>query len=185
MDPITLVASVATATVVANLTVLKVLAHQVPPFSALVVQRSTGRIRVKLKGRLLAAPGAAVHTVPLTPFTASWRTPPAGDLVIADGARLGLDLKVWFQVRANAQHVMAAWSALGERLLQGNGPALQELLSPHIATAAGEVTRSWSATRIPTSARFRNDFLERADWSFRDMGLAASEVEVLRLEVTS
>jgi len=185
MEPVTLVAGVAAATALGSIGVVNALARKVPPFTALVIRGPLGAHRARVGGTAVVVPGSEVIEVALTPRTAVWATGPAGELVIADGARLALELKVWFQVRASAQHVLNAWRALGARLLAANADELQGYLNANIAGAAAEVTRGWAADRLPPTATFRNEFLERLDWSFRDLGLAASELEVLRLEVTS
>lgn len=181
-----IIAGAAAATLVTSLAAGKALSVKVEPFTALVVERSFGlEPKAHMKGTALVFPRSATQVVALTPRTLEWGTPEGGELVIADGSRLALMLRLWFQVRASAQHVVLAWQTLGARLDPGAAAELHAYLAAQVATAAAEVTRSWSADRIPTSARFRNDFLERLDWTFRDMGLAASEIEVLRLEVTS
>jgi len=180
-----IVAGTAAATVALNAALFKALTVKVPPFTALVVERLIGGPKAFLRGTAIVFPREFVHHVALTPRDLTWSTGEEGELVLADGARLALTLRLWFQVRSSVPQVLTAFAALGDRLDAPNAEVLNKFLGAHVATAAGEVTRGWSASHLPPSARFRNDFLERADWAFRELGLVASEVEVLRLELTS
>ncbi len=180
-----IVAGTAAATVALNAALFRALTVKVPPFTALVVERLIGGPKAFLRGNAIVFPREFVHHIALTPRDLTWSTGDQGELVLADGARLALSLRLWFQVRSSAPHVLTAFRTLGERLDDDQADELHRFLGAHVATAAGEVTRAWSASQLPPSARFRNDFLERVDWAFRELGLVASEVEVLRLELTS
>ncbi len=185
LPSLALVGGVAAAAVGAQAVLYKALTTKVPPFTALVIERFLGGPKAVLRGNALVLPREFVHLIALTPRDLTWGTQDGGELVLADGARLALRLRLWFQVRSTAPAVLTAFAGLRDRLDADRADELNRFLCAHVATAAGEVTRGWSASQLPPSARFRNDFLERADWSFRELGLVANELEVLRLEVTS
>lgn len=185
LPSLAVVAGVAAAAVAAQAVLYKAVTTKVPPFTALVIERAFGGPRAVLRGTAVVLPRQCVHLIALTPRDLTWGTEPGGELVLADGSRLALRLRLWFQVRSTVPQVLTAFSTLRDLLDAGQEERLNRILGAHVATAAGEVTRGWSAIQLPPSSRFRNDFLERADWAFRELGLVANEVEVLRLELTA
>ncbi len=156
---------------------------QIPPFRALLVQNAAGGRYLLRTGSRIVFPSSRGVLLDPALRELMWQTEEGGTLVLADGRRLAVALRLWFQIELEAAAAKRAVENLGERLDPDRAGALARLLGAPVQSAVANVSRHWSGEQLPSSSKVRTALLDSLDESFQPLGLVASEIEILRLEV--